>query len=1165
MLKNREVFLKDPITNPIPNEGVAEVGAPRTPQQWEVLRWELSSFVCEGEYLHGLERILSTFLQHLDQPKQPAVWVSGFYGSGKTHLVRVLDSLWRNLQFPDGTRARSLVQLPAEINALLKELDTAGRRSGRLWSASGKMGGAAGSSVRMAILGILLGSAGLPTFYPAARLVLWLKHEGHYDAVRSAVERQDRPLERELRNMYVSDVLARALVETIPDFAHSRGAVRDLLRAQYPTVDDVSDDDLVHTMEEVLELQSVAAGKLPCTLLVLDELQQFIGENAERALHVQEVVEACSAQFGSRLLFVGTGQSAIQGTPQLSKLQGRFTVRVTLSDRDIEAVVREVVLRKAPDRVPELKALLSRAGGEIDRQLAGTRIGPRLEDAAELVPDYPLLPVRRRFWERILRVVDASGTAGQLRTQLRVVHDAAARVGDLSLGCVIPGDAIFDELKGDMLQTGVLLRETAQTIEEQDDGTEEGRLRSRLCATVFLLGKLPAEGAAATGVRATADVLADLLVENLVEGSAGLRARIPALLEQLVESGKLMLVGDEYRLQTRESAEWEAEFRRRSAQIRTDDGRIAGDRAEELKKAVEAALKGLSFVQGASKTARKFQLHFGPDAPSIESGAVPVWVRDEWSVSEKAVQQDAQAAGIESPTVFVYLPRRDSDVLRTSLAAYAAAVETLSTRPASTTPEAIDARKSMESRRDIERQRLNGLVGAVLENARVFQGGGNEVLGDNLREAVQNAVSNSLARMFPRFKDADHTGWDRVFQRATQGAADALSAVGYTGDPEKNAVCAEVRSFVGPAGKKGSEVRKHFAASPWGWPQDAVDAALMVLVAGGYIRASRSGVPITVKEIERQQIGTTDFHGEGVTLTTLQKIELRKLATDVGIPAKPGEEAEAVALLLDKLLSLARESGGDPPLPERPSTAPLEKLRAMAGNEKLVAVHTAREELLKSFQTWSRAREKARQRLPRWLELERLLEHARDLPVHAEVRLQVEAIQAQRSVLEDPDPTTPLHNRVAAALRSALLSRRDGLQKAQRQALEELQNSSEWQRLPEADRSRLIVQHNLDAIPSLTFSTNEELLATLDTTSLADWKDKTEAVPARAATVREAAARLLEPKAARVQLPAATLKTAEEMESYLDRLRTVILLHLEAGHPVILSPWTGGEDGPAAQ
>src|SRR4051794_37232191 len=82
-LKNRDVFARDPTSWSIPNLGVTKVGPPQTPEEWEVVRYELENFVCEGEYEKGLERVLSSFLGNIGKAEQPAVWVSGFYGSGK--------------------------------------------------------------------------------------------------------------------------------------------------------------------------------------------------------------------------------------------------------------------------------------------------------------------------------------------------------------------------------------------------------------------------------------------------------------------------------------------------------------------------------------------------------------------------------------------------------------------------------------------------------------------------------------------------------------------------------------------------------------------------------------------------------------------------------------------------------------------------------------------------------------------------------------------------------------------------------------------------------------------------------------------------------------------------------------------------------------------------
>src|SRR5260370_39728629 len=127
-------------------------------------------------------------------------------------------------------------------------------------------------------------------------------------------------------------------------------------------------------MEDLVEMQLTTPGKLPCTLLVFDELQQFIGEDSQRTNQVQEVVEACSSRFGSHLLFIATGQAAIQATPQLQKLQGRFTVSETLTDTDVEQVVLDMVLLKNPTKTGILYDALDTAGGQINRLIAGPKI-----------------------------------------------------------------------------------------------------------------------------------------------------------------------------------------------------------------------------------------------------------------------------------------------------------------------------------------------------------------------------------------------------------------------------------------------------------------------------------------------------------------------------------------------------------------------------------------------------------------------------------------------------------------------------------------------------------------------------------------------------------------------------------------------------------------------
>ncbi len=1150
-MKIREVLSRDPLTTAIPNDGVTKVIQPQSANEWDILKYELESFVCEGEYRQGLERILSAFLTNISRPQQQAVWVSGFYGSGKSHLVRVLEYLWHDVEFPDGARARSLTTLPPDIDASLVELSRLGRQEGGLWSAAGTLGSGAGA-VRLALLAVLFKNANLPEQYPAARLVLWLKQNGWYDAVSAAVESRSKTLISELRNMYVSPVLAETLLEVIPNLASSPPEVRTLLREQYPNVSDISDSDLHSAIADVLSLQSTAPGKLPLTLLVFDELQQFIGNDPQRTLHVQNVVEACATQFGSRLLFVGTGQSALQANTELSKLQGRFSIRVTLSDVDVEKVVREVVLRKTPSKVASVKSILDSASGEIDRHLAGTRIGPQPSDIQDRVADYPMLPVRRRLWERMLRSVDSAGTAGQLRTQLRIVHETAREVAEKPLGTVAPADAIYWQIETEMLQSAILPRDVATNIRELDDDTEDGRLRTRLCALIFMIGKLPRdEGPLATGVRATSDALADLVVDDLTAGSASLRQQVPVVLQDLVDEGRLILVDGEYRLQTPESLEWEMDYQGRLSRILGDDVRMASERETAMRKTLATALKSLTFLQGATKTSRKYDLHLGSDRPATGGSSVPVWVQDQWSASLGAVREEARQAGVDNPTVFVFLPRLEADDLRQTIGRLRAAEETVSTRAVPQTSAGIEARGAMQSRIEAGGKRVSDLVDNIIRNARVYQGGGNEIIAESFPEVIRQAVGAALTRLFPKFSDADQSGWNRVVTRALQGAADALSTLGYSSDVENHPVCQEIRSFVGGAGKKGSDVRRHFSDPPHGWPRDAVDGALLALLAGGFLRAARSGQPMTAKDLNQQQIGVTDFFSEGVIVSAVQRIEVRKVASEMGLPAKSGEEAEAVPVILERLQGEAEAAGGDAPLPKPPGTTIVRELRELAGNRQIVGVAEKSNTLIDIHKDWSAAAEAARERLPEWRRLERLQHHARNLPVATELNPQMRAIRSQRSLLTDPNPLPPLLSKVTAALRKTVSEAHGRLRKERDLAVAELENSDDWLKLKPGDGARILVSNGLGPIPDLVIGADQALMDCLEDTGIQDWDDRLLALKPRVDRAREEAARLLAPKAITVRPGAATLNSREDVEAYIQRLREQLLAQVDE-RPVII-------------
>ncbi len=1149
-MKIHDILQRDPAENPLINQGQARIADASDAKAREELRGELSTFVCEGQFSDGLIRILLSFLENFGRTSQKGVWISGFYGSGKSHSLKMAASLWQDTAFDDGVTARNLVpNIPDDLHALLRELDTAGKRSGGLLAAAGALPSGTTENVRLTILSILLKATGLPGLYPQARFCLWLESQGWYQKVQQSVAAAGKNFTTELNNLYVSGALAQAILACDSKFASSSAEVSKALRAQFPPqTTDITTEDFLRTAKEAL-LRVGKNGRMPCTILILDEVQQYIGDSNIRATLVTEVAEAVSKQMDSHVIIVGAGQSALTDVPLLHKLLDRFTIRVPLSDIEVETVTRKVLLQKKPTGVPEVRRLLDNHAGEISRHLQGTRLAKRTEDRDTILDDYPLLPVRRRFWENCFRQVDAAGTQSQLRSQLSIIHSAVAKLSKRDLGAVVPADDLFDSLAPNLVNTGVLLRESNERIIRV--GKEQGDLARRICGLVFLIGKLKRDDGLDTGVRANKDHIADLLVDDLAADNGKLRAEVEATLKNLADKGILMSVGDEYRLQTREGSEWDREFRNHQTKLSHNDATIQFRRDELLYTEAERVIRTVKKLQGLSKESRSLVISREPTVPAGDGVSVPIWIRDGWSCSEKEVVETARSIGTDSPVLPVFLPRQSAEDLKRLVVEALAAEQTLNSRGLPSTPEGQEAQKSMESRMTSAASARDRLIKEIVANAKVYQGGGNEVIGVTLEDKIRDAADDSLLRLFPRFKEGDSNVWELVLKRARDGADHPFQPTGHTDATEKHPVCLQVVATIG-AGKTGTEVRKALQAAPFGWPRDAIDTALIALHRSQHLSVTLNGAPVALGQLDQNKIPKAAFRVEQATLSVQDRLALRKLFSQAGVACKSGEEAAKAGEFLQTMRSLAGAAGGDAPLPAVPSLAKIEELQGLIGNHQLAAIRADAAQFETHIKDWTAARDLAAQRFPTWELVERLAGHSAGLPEAAECSEQIAAIRAQRSLLQPQDTISPLRRKLADLLRAGVQKAQREFETAHAQQLANLEASDVWQRIEAEDRARIVTRTGISKPAAPDVSTDEKLISALEAAPLSQWNDRIAALPARFAQAAKAAAELLEPKVQHVHLASTVLRTEADVKQWLAGQEQSLLERIKTG-PVVIS------------
>jgi hypothetical protein len=515
----------------------------------------------------------------------------------------------------------------------------------------------------------------------------------------------------------------------------------------------------------------------------------------------------------------------------------------------------------------------------------------------------------------------------------------------------------------------------------------------------------------------------------------------------------------------------------------------------------------------------------------------------------------ARTLGSADGTVHLFIDKPSNNDLKDAIADMLAAKATLDKRGLGHGASGEEARRSMETRQARAEERAQEIAAKLVEDAEVMLGGGTAEKQATLVARLEAAVETARKRLFPQFKDADRPAieWEKALKTAREGGEHPFAAVGHMAEADTHPVGRAVLGFIG-AGKAGREVRQQFEREPYGWPKDAIDAALVALVRANKLTVILNGEPASATALDGTAIGKATFRREDISISAREKIALAGLLqTLVGTIQNRDDLAEPAREFLRKLRALGESAGGEPPLPAAPRLALEDEAQASAGNALLRLLLDRKSEIEQAIESWKERAKLKTERMARWRTAERLARHAEPFPEAATDLIELKGIRDGRQLLEPTDPLPAPMRRLRELLSKRLTTAHKQLTEAVRSALDALNANPVWAGLDLAKKEAILAEVGLKLPPQPDISDDEKLAESLDRKPLGQWQAEIRSVPDLQVSAAQKAAQVSAPQTQRAMIERGTIvRSEDEVDAWLGRQRATLVEAVKRG-PVVIS------------
>lgn len=543
------------------------------------LSQEVREYVITKELKKHFVTFFDAFDESFDQPTADiGVWISGFFGSGKSHFLKMLSYILQNKEI-DGHPTVEYFRDKFEGDPLTFELierATKSKAETILFNIDVESVTTNADAVVRVFAKMFYNHLG---FYgenlKVARLERFIDKKGKTEEFRRVFEEKSGESWLESRDSF--DFYEDEVEETLQEvLGMSEKAAGNWFNGE--ETDEISIDRLVDEIKDYVDTKP-ADFRL---LFMADEVGQYVGTDNHKLLNLQSIVEELGSRCQGKVWVVCTGQEAIDEiikvrNDEFSKIQARFSIRLSLSSSSVDEVIQKRILRKT-DQAKEILGNVYDDNDSVMRNLfsfSGSTLDIKgFRGQEEFIQDFPFVPYQFTLMQNVFAQIRKHGNAGKHlsggeRSMLSGFQEVAQKLESRDERTLAPFQMFYDTVQTFLDSSIRQVIDRAQRAADNHEGLEQ--VDVGVLKLLYLIRYID-------DVPANIDNIVILMADNINLDKIDAKKKISESLNRLLSQNKIGRTGDTYNFLTDE----EQDIQREISNITVDTSEIVAEISKRI-------------------------------------------------------------------------------------------------------------------------------------------------------------------------------------------------------------------------------------------------------------------------------------------------------------------------------------------------------------------------------------------------------------------------------------------------------------------------------------------------------------------------------------------------------------------------------------------------------